>query len=157
MKATIHIPAEPLSVNAMTFRDKRFKSSKYKSWETKVLLSFTSEQSQEEFDKIRKMYQHGVHCFKVKLTAYYNTSSYFTKSGIVSNKTIDCSNWEKAIVDLLFLPKYHDLKPPSGAPNINVDDRYIISLTSEKTYTEHSTHMIAEIEVVPAPKTPRKP
>lgn len=157
MKATLHIPVEPLSVNAMHYRDKRFKSAKCKQWETMVLLALTSEQSQQEMKNIRESYKQGVHCFKVHLTAVYPVNHFFTKSGIVSNKTLDCSNWEKPIVDLLFLPKYHSQSPPSGCPNINVDDRFITSLSSEKTFGEcDKPHMIAEIELVDSPRTPRK-
>lgn len=138
-----------MSINAAFQRDKRFKSLKYKQWETTVLLSLTSEDSQQKLQQIRDAYQHGNHCFEVELTTYYPSSTYFTKSGHISNKTMDISNTEKTLIDLLFLPKYHELRPPSGAPNINVDDRYIVKLVSSKKPSEHPfTKMIAKITIV---------
>lgn len=157
MTVEIHIPVEPISVNATSQRDKRFKSVKYRQWETMVLLSLTSEDSQQKLQQIRDAYEHGSHSFEVELTAHYPRELYFTKSGVISNRTLDNSNWEKPIIDLLFLPKYHELKPPSGAPNINVDDRYITSLLSRKLpYDKSRPCMVARIALVPAPQNSRE-
>jgi len=51
---------------------------------------------------------------------------------MLSSKAFDVSNMKKPLIDLIFLPKYFNQKPPYGAKNLNIDDKYITDLSSKK-------------------------
>ncbi len=129
LTARFELNISPFSVNAMYCRDKRYKSQAYKQWEMRFIVQLRKKTAQAQIQKIREAYRPGDK-FAVKLTCYYYR--FLNKQGLISAHTEDLSNVEKPILDILFLSKYHVLPEPYGAPNINADDRFIVSLTSRK-------------------------
>ncbi len=113
----------------MYCRDMRYKSAGYKEWSMRFISQLRKKTAQAEIQKIREAYEPG-DVFAVKFTHWYKR--FHNKDGMVSAHTEDLSNTEKLTVDLLFLSKYHVLPEPYGAPNLNIDDRYIVSLLSRK-------------------------
>ena len=54
------------------------------------------------------------------------------KSGQISKLSVDITNGEKSIADLLMLPKYHGDNVPYTARNLNLDDCWITFMVSQK-------------------------
>lgn len=72
------------------------------------------------------------HGFHIELTCFYPQEQFKAKAGNISSKTQDITNWEKPLVDLLFLDKYSFSQAPFGIQNIRIDDKFIVSMLSQK-------------------------
>lgn len=137
----------------MYYRDRRHKTQDYRDWELATLQAMNSPFIQQEMQKIREAFNAETSAFSVRLTALYPAPVLFNKQGTISSRAEDLTNWEKPIVDLLFLPKIHVQPQPYGCPNINADDKYILSLHSAKKVSKDAKHYIrVSIAIVPLPK-----
>ncbi len=132
MRRKISLPLKPFSVNAMYSNTRNFKTAAYRDWELAALYAILNEhlvltQLREAFDPIK-------HCFEVEIISYVPKAILFTKAGTLSSRSYDLSNIEKNLIDLLFLPRYHQelqqMRPTGG--NINADDKGIVTLRSAK-------------------------
>jgi len=91
----------------------------------------------DEFDEKK----HGIELF---LT--FHTPNFYTEKGTISAHSMDLSNVEKPLIDLLFLPRFHGNSPPHRVQNLNLDDRYIVCLTSKKCYdTDFSVDVLLRL------------
>jgi hypothetical protein len=119
------------SINAM-YGPKKFKTPAARDWEMTVMHQLNSEENLTKFSRLREAFNPDIHGYSVSITVYYPESKFYTKGGDISAHTHDVSNYEKPLVDLLFLPKYFDQQSPYGCRNLNVDDKYIIRMFSRK-------------------------
>lgn len=129
MTAKFTVNLSPLSLNAMYCRDMRYKSARYKTWQMSFIMQLWKLESQTQMKKLREAYCEG-DSFAVRLT--FNYAKFLNKAGLITAHTEDLTNVEKPIVDLIFGAKFHVLPEPYGVPNLNVDDRFIVSLLSRK-------------------------
>lgn len=152
MRANFELNIAPFSINAMYSRDKRYKSALYRQWEMRFISQLRKKTAQAQIQKIREAYRPG-DTFAVKLTYHYH--KFYNKQGMITAHVEDLSNTEKITLDLLFLPKYHVLPEPYGAPNVNVDDRFITSLVSRKMQAKDpEDKIVVTIKLISAiPKT----
>lgn len=151
MKKTIWLRIKPFSINAYHSANKRFKTSAARDWEMSVFYQMAKPYVQDTFRQLRDAMAERESVVELGLTAYY--PQFFTVSGIISNRTLDITNWEKPLVDLLMLPKYHETPSPHGAPNLNFDDRFLIKVTSEKAPSKNDEYWVKiDITIHPAPK-----
>jgi hypothetical protein len=146
MRVKIRISEKPFSINAMYYMDKRNKTREAKEWSYSVFHQLSSEQNLAKLEKIRDYFDPAKHHFHVSLRAYYPRHILHRKDGAVSAKSIDVTNWEKPLIDLLFLPKYFNTPSPYGCKNLNVDDKYITSMLSAKIISPEDRHYI-DIEI----------
>jgi hypothetical protein len=102
----------------------------------------SKQEPQELIKQIRDIFDQQKHCFYVKLVCNIPDVKFFNKEGCISAKTMDLSNWEKPLIDLIFLPKYAEFSPPFGCPNLQADDRFITSLISRKKPTKSAKSSI---------------
>lgn len=149
LKASFTLQIEPFSINRVHYRDKRYMTTDYKAWQKRFFMQLSSEECQLQLAPLREAFDPLRHRFIVKLTAYYPTL--LNKDGAINAHTEDLSNFEKPLIDLLFLPKFNVQCVPYGCPNLNADDRHIISLTSRKKQSpEHRQTLRVEIRLVEA-------
>lgn len=142
----------------MYYGDGRTKSQKYYDWSFKLFDRLSHEDIQAGLEPFREHFDPAIHGFVLRLTAYYPVKKFYRLKGGISAKTMDLSNWEKPLIDCIMLPKHHVNKPPYGSPNLNVDDRYVVSLSSQKRVTSEeqpririSIRMIEFTELAPDP------
>ncbi len=112
------LPIKPFSVNAYRCRDQRFKTAEAQDWETRI--KYMLEDYAKEFNEMQTDFETFGGEFHVCLTAYYPNHVYYNKAGAVSAKTIDLSNFEKPLIDMIF------------RESLGVDDRFITKLSSKK-------------------------
>lgn len=124
----------PLSVNATYVRTNKgtYKTSTAVEWMANIFNVIQHPDNQEKFSDFKSEFDPKKHAVSVSLYCVYKKEILYTKKGEISNKTVDCTNWEKALVDCIFLPKFNDAAFPYGAPNLNLDDRIIVKLESWK-------------------------
>ncbi len=125
---------KPFSVNASYIRTGHgvSKSSGATEWCAQFFNLMQDEEKQVKFKEFREFFNESQHAYKVEMTAYYTPDVYFTKKQIMSNRTCDCTNFEKIVLDCLMLPKFHEEVVPYGCQNLNYDDRFVFSVPSTK-------------------------
>lgn len=119
------LPLKAFSVNKMSARDVRFKTSEYKAWATAVL---THLREMEEFKRLMKMaedFRARGGYFEVWFCYNYPHHEFYTKNGIISSKTIDMSNGAKPLLDLIF------------GETMEVNDKFVTKLTESKRVGPH--------------------
>jgi Holliday junction resolvase RusA-like endonuclease len=111
------LPIKAFSINQMSCRDARFKTPEYKDWATKVLYMLDEHKALVDMGK-----QHSELGgeFHVEISATFPPHVYRNQQGAISSKTIDCSNFEKPLIDIIFDKCMH------------VNDKYISRLVSSK-------------------------
>ncbi len=126
----------------MYYGDGRNKTQAAREWSYRIMHQLSLPQNQEQLEKIRASFDRNKHCFQLSMRALYPKNILYKKDGTISAKSMDLTNWEKPLVDLLFLPKYFDVPSPYGCKNINCDDKYVTSMYSTKAVSESGTHKI---------------
>ncbi len=114
----IELPIKPFSVNAYRYRDQRFKTKEARAWEEQ--LKGLLEEYAKQFNELKTDFDANGGTFHVWITATYPPHVFNNKSNNVSAKTIDITNFEKPLIDMIF------------KECIGVDDRYITQLLSTK-------------------------
>lgn len=156
MRESFTIQLKPFSINAMYYGDGRTKTQAARDWSYQVFHKLSQEGIKTKLKKLRDHFDHKKHGYVVRLSATYPEKLFYRKAGGISAKTMDISNWEKPLIDLLFLPKYFDQEPPYGCENLNIDDKYIVGLSSRKQPGE-GQQMRISITVVNLFPTPAAP
>ena len=132
MRCSFSIPVGPFSVNRMHSRDKRHKTAVYKQWERSILEELNRPLIQQQLKKFRESFVEGQHEVWLILRSFYPKAKLINQQNDISSRAEDLTNWEKPLVDLLFLPKFHVQPFPYGAPNCNTDDKRITKMKSSK-------------------------
>jgi len=132
VRARIFLPVKTFSINKMYYATQKVKTKEAREWYGRDFNYLDDPAIQVELEKIRSAFDPKKHALFVHLKAHYDPARLFTKDGRLSGRAHDITNWEKPLIDLLFLPKYFNQKPPKGAPNLNVDDKYLIGCSSSK-------------------------
>lgn len=132
MRKEITLKLPPFSINAMYYADFRAKTPEAREWTGQVFWQLNRPDNQIALKELRDYFDPKLHAFGVEVSAFYPRDVFFNKEGTVSGRTIDISNFEKTILDLLFGTKYFDKVVPNGVKNINFDDRYIQYCISKK-------------------------
>jgi hypothetical protein len=120
MRITFDIPMKVFSINQMSARDQRFKTAAYKDWATAILQHL---QNMAEYKELLDMgadfKANGGHFF-VSFTAFYPPHVFYTKQGAISSKTVDCTNFGKPLLDLIF------------GDTMDVNDKNVVECTERK-------------------------
>lgn len=146
MEASFQIPIKTFSINEKSTRNASYTTQKYKDWAAKALYQLDKPSVKEELKKIREYLNIEKHIIEVELIAYYPKDVVFTKKDLPSSRCHDITNWEKILVDLMFLPNYHDRKVPYGCQNLNIDDKYLFDCISRKRIsTEHKIEVTIKV------------
>jgi len=128
----IILPLKAFSINSMTYATKKIKTPEAREWTSKVCYALKNPEIQKQFSDIRNEFDPSIHAFEVNLLFIYPKSTLYTLENSVSAKSMDLSNVEKPIIDILFLPSFHNAVGSLGVKNMNVDDRFILNMTSRK-------------------------
>lgn len=140
---------KPQSVNSMYFGTGSgySKTSKARDWTMEVFFQLSMSDNEKALKIMREAFDAEKHAYKVNLTALYPPDIYFTKKGTISAKCQDLSNWEKPIIDCIFLSKFFDLPVPQGCQNLNIDDKYVVELNSRKLPSDRY-EILVDLEII---------
>lgn len=117
MTVEFSLPMKCFSVNQMSSRDLRFKTKEYKDWH----LEFSTRlQEIKELQDVADMYKAHGGAFLIWIEVVYPPHIFYNKSKQISAKTIDVSNFEKPILDVIF------------RDTLAVDDRNVVKCVSTK-------------------------
>lgn len=125
---------KPISINSVygSIGQGFYKTSSATEWTYQVFDSLSQPETLEKLKKLREAFDPNLHTYRIKLIATYPHSEFITKKGQISSRTIDITNWEKPLIDCIFLPKFFDSVPPYGCANLNIDDKFLTEMHSKK-------------------------
>lgn len=150
MKRHFKLPGmRPFSVNSTYHMSQfgRHKTSGANEWTSQLFHKLNNQTDLKALAELRSAFDPSQHSYHVHLVWVHPEAELLTKKGQMSAKSVDLTNCEKLIVDCLFLPKHYNEATPYGLENLNIDDRYISRLTSEKAIGERA--ILVEIEIKP--------
>lgn len=108
----------PFSINAYRYRDQRFKTKEAKAWEIEVLELLKNVPG---LPIIAEQWRTDGGGFRLWIEVVYPYYMFYNKAKQISAKTMDVTNFEKPLVDLIF------------QKTMEVDDRFLIECHSSKT------------------------
>lgn len=158
MKQTIVFQSKTLSINSTYYGNRQHgKTPEAKQWTTHMLMTIS--RYNEEFMALRKYFNPKKHVYSMKIKVFIPESTMYTKDGKMTTLVHDLSNIEKSIVDVIFLPKFFSEQAlfAEKAPNLNIDDRYLQYLSSEKVPTEDYWGIEVELEILDKPTAQSRP
>lgn len=141
--------AKPFSVNAMSSRDQRYKTTAYKQWTYQIFFQLNKPDNQEKLQKLREFFNPKKHVFKVIMVVERIEEEYLNSENLISSRNIDITNFEKILADLFFGRAFFKQEVPYGVKNLNCDDKYITSLLSKKRM---GTENIIKVKIKIVPK-----
>jgi hypothetical protein len=131
MELKLRLHVKPLSINNTYYGDKRNgKTKEALSWTDEVLYGLRKYEA--GITDLSSLFDPKKHVYTAHIIAYSPVDFFYTKSQEMSGRLIDVTNFEKSLIDCIFLPKFYGTNFPKQAINLNVDDRYLRKLTSEK-------------------------
>lgn len=133
MRWKFSLPVGPISINSTFYGDKRHgMRPEAKEWYSSVFFALSEPTIAEKLRLARNSFDLNKHGYAIRLLWFIPKTVLYTKAGDLSSRSIDLTNCEKSIVDALFLPKHFGTNVPYQCENLNVDDRYLRRLFSEK-------------------------
>jgi len=126
----------------MFYNTRNRTTAAYKTWTEQIFHQCDQKDITDKFLELRNQFDPGSQGFKVSFKFYYPKAILFKSDGSLSSKCFDLSNIEKPLIDLLFLPKYYSEPAPYGFKNMNIDDKYVVGLSSEKCISPDDKHYI---------------
>lgn len=118
------IVARPFSINATSHRDKRYSTVAYLEWQEAILQKLLEHKG--PLDKMSaKAKMAGKSTFSIDFCFKYPPEIYYNKQGLISSKTIDISNCEKTLLDVIF------------AGVLDINDKRVTALNSTKCSSSH--------------------
>lgn len=93
------LAGKPFSINAISFRDKRHKTPEARLYESQIMSQLVEVARLYE---IAEQWRKNGGFFILELDAYYPENVFYTGSGEISGRTVDVTNYEKQIQDLIF-------------------------------------------------------
>jgi hypothetical protein len=144
MRKTFVIPLPTVSINSFYYANKRHGiRAEAREWQHKFFHYLSQSYNADKLAELRNAFDETKHGYTVDFTFGVPASKLINKSGGLSSRAIDLSNCEKSIIDVLFLPKHFNEKPPYGCKNLNIDDKFLLGLSSKKIAAESEGIAIA--------------
>ena len=128
MEKKFTIYEKPFSINQMYCSGRNMKTQAAREWTEMIIFALNTPEILNSLKQLREFFKLEKHEYELYLKAVYPKEIYYNKNGTISSKTIDTTNWEKNLQDILCDPKYFEDK----LDNLNINDKYFTKLISEK-------------------------
>lgn len=119
----------PFSTNSAYVRKTFNLNGECRLWRKTVIKALKMPQNQAVMDQVRDTFFSPVHGIVAHITFNLSYMTYFTLKGDVSAKSMDLSNIEKLLIDIIFDERFFER---GEIRNCNINDKYILKLHSEK-------------------------
>jgi hypothetical protein len=129
----------PYSINAAYYRGSFNMTQECRTWRKTVIKSLSQGVNQAELDTLRESFVAELHALVVKITFNLPHTTYFTLKGDINAKSMDLSNIEKLLIDIIMDERFFTR---GEVRNANINDKYIIKLHSEKNPSLQASIMV---------------
>ena len=126
------------SVNQSFYRATYTRTRECRAWGEEIIKDLMTPLNKAIIDANRPQVM-AAFAITVRLTFYIPYEKFYTKAGKIAKTSLDLTNVEKNLVDLLFHTKYNTV-------NLNKDDVNIVSIVSRKV---PSNDFKIKVEVAP--------
>jgi hypothetical protein len=145
---TFKIPLPTVSINNFYYANKQHGiRAEAREWQYKFFNFLSLEENKIKLQSLRNAFDIKNHGYVVDFQFEVPKLKFINKTGGLSSRTIDLSNCEKSIIDVLFLPKHCENDAPYGCQNLCIDDKYLVGLSSRKRIAE-TYNIKIEIKIV---------
>jgi hypothetical protein len=129
------VGAKAFSVNRMSCRDARFKTKEFKDWYTITREMIINNPNYGELLCLAEdLLDNHKLIISFRMNVAYPENIFTAGNGVISSKTMDCSNVEKPLVDLVI------------GDIMGINDKRIVLLTSEKCPAlDYSIEIVVEV------------
>lgn len=139
---------KPFSINKFYYKRSKTRTQQARKWGDEICQLLSSGEIQSPIEVCRSNFNPLIHHLEVSYTFHIPSDRLYTKSGKISNRSMDLTNIEKPLQDILFCGRFFD----RGVKNLNIDDRYITTLTSRKRASITGEYSIdVEIKILKLP------
>lgn len=137
----ITLPFKAISINEAYYGQKKFGMKKEaKEWCYQVNWALKEYISQ--FSQFKKDYKNN----GLRVEFYFYYKNFYNKEGSISSKTLDLSNSEKILLDLVVDSRHYG-PPPYKSPNLNINDSQVVELFSKKLEGPEDKIVIKILEI----------
>lgn len=131
--STIHVKftlpnTKPFSINKLYYARSKTRTQQARKWGDAICKLLSKPEIQSAIEVCRNNFNPLVHHLGVSYTFNIPKSHFYTKDGKISRRSMDLTNIEKALQDILFCGRFYE----RGVENFNIDDQYITTLNSRK-------------------------
>lgn len=120
MKVNFTIEGKAFSINKTYTRDIRFRSSEFKEWYTLTKTSIQEHDAYKSLLELADDFKSKGGTIVMSLQIVYPFWAFRNKQGEISARTLDVTNYEKGLVDLLL------------QDCLQINDKNLVKLTSSK-------------------------
>jgi hypothetical protein len=125
----------------------KIRTRECRDWGDDILIQI--QKMKQEFEEFKESFDDKIHAVEIDLTFYIPGSKFYTKAGHISIASLDLTNVEKLLVDLIFDSRFHGRELLGHSiVNLNLDDKLIVSMTSKKRPSKKSYKIKIEISRV---------
>lgn len=150
MLLTLKFDSPPFSCNNSHYRNGN-RTKKCRAWGDHILDQL--EPFSDSIDSFREQFDRLKHSLETELIFMYPREYLFTAGGYISRRSMDCSNIEKLLVDLIFDKRFFE----RGTNNLNLDDTLVTKQVSRKVLSPSNEYLIlVNIKIIPLDKNPFK-
>lgn len=128
MRHTFELPVRPMSINSSYHSFG--KTQQFRDWTHSVFHYLDKSDNQKKLAELRDAFDPKTHGLRFAITLF--SPDLYVKSGELSGRVVDCSNYEKAVLDAFCLAKYAEKPAPYGVKNLMIDDKFVTRLFSQK-------------------------
>lgn len=130
MKVNFILKAPPFSINNYLYSRTMTRTKEARAWGEDIHKQIMFNKPLcEQFTKMYNKFNPVENTFNIELVHSIPHNKYYTKAGNISKASMDLSNIEKPLIDLIFSEKYRER---DHVPVLGVDDCFISSMISKK-------------------------
>lgn len=124
------VGARGFSINKAYYNkgNMKVRTQECRAWGASIVRKLANSEIQEQIKWFREQYKPDQHGLAINLSFGVLPEFFFTKSGLISIRSLDLTNVEKLLVDIIFNKKFDT----SEYESLNIDDKCLVQLYSEK-------------------------
>jgi hypothetical protein len=139
---------KPFSINKFYYKRSKTRTTQARKWGDDICKLLSGKEVQSAIEVCRSNFNPLIHHLEVSYNFHIPTDRFYTKEGKISRRSMDLTNIEKPLQDILFCGRFYE----RGVLNFNIDDQYITTLTSRKMASNTGKYFIeVEVEILPLP------
>lgn len=129
---------KPFSINKFYYKRSKTRTQAARKWGDEICKLLSGPSIQSAIELCRSNFNPLIHHLAVSYNFHIPSDKYFTKDGKISRRSMDLTNIEKPLQDILFCGRFYE----RGVKNFDIDDQYITTLTSRKMASETGKYFI---------------
>ena len=139
----------PFRVNKAYYKGSFNMTTECRLWRKTIVRALKQAGNQSVMDNFRDFYNEWSDLYSVGISISFGIKSdrFFNNAGKISARSFDLTNIEKLLVDILFDERFFERKE---IRNLNINDKYIVRLRSEKIPTNRSK-IVVDLYLIETP------